>query len=323
LGFEKFLPFSIPLLPSQRLAQVSGDNLVERLSTNIQFLLGGFEDGLIWNSIPEFPPLLMIAFPFLGIGFIALIRQFLLTKKADLFLLLLISCIPLFLLIELNVNRANAIFIPIIGISTIGFFELFNAIALATSIVVLKNQGDGEIAPPARGSLPALRPNTSDYGYVSLTSFTSLRNTLALSVAGWLLVSSLYFSNYYFQNYPDSISYAFNAGLENALDKTVELSKEKEKILISQRLSKSLPYIYILFYFKQDPRIFQANSNYMVNEKGGFEVRRFDRFYFKQEWLSLQPKETFIYLIKKGDRPPCKNSNLLYKDREWRVGRCG
>lgn len=281
LGFEQFLPFSIPLLPSQRLAQVAGENIAEKIWTNILFILNGFQDGLIWNTIPEFPPLLMIMFPFLAIGSLVLIRQFLLSRKADLFLISLISCLPLFLLIEVNVNRVNAIFIPTIVISVVGFFELKNAVS-------------------------------SRY----------LQKFLIMSVAGWIVISSLGFSNYYFKKYPDIIDSSFNFGLETALTKAIEVTKKGEKILISQEISRSLSYVYILFYLKRDPRSFQAYGNYIINPDGIFEVRSFEQFYFSPEWLSLKPAESFIYLIKRRERTPCKNSKLLYNEGIWRVGRC-
>jgi 4-amino-4-deoxy-L-arabinose transferase-like glycosyltransferase len=280
-SFERFLPFSIPLLPSQRLAQVGGESLAEKVWNNILFLLSGFQDGLIWNSIPEFPPLLMIIFPFLGVGLLGLIRQFLLSQKIDLFLLWLISCSPLFLLIELNVNRANAIFIPIIVISTLGFFELKRAL-------------------------------------VSI----QLQKILTISTAGWILISSLCFANYYFKHYPDIIDSSFNSGLETALEQAINTAQKEEKVLISQEISRSLSYIYILFYLKQDPRIFQTRSNYVINSEGVFEVRSFERFYFKPEWLTLQPKETFVYLVKKRERIPCRGSKPLYNEGGWRIGRC-
>jgi 4-amino-4-deoxy-L-arabinose transferase-like glycosyltransferase len=122
-GFEQVLPFSIPLLPSQRIAQAGGS-----LGESLIFLFNGFNDELVWNSPPYFLPLFLISFPFLGIGLVLLI-QALKQGEVNLFLLWLCATMPLIFLVRLNVNRANALFIPIIVISVIGFEAMRQAIS--------------------------------------------------------------------------------------------------------------------------------------------------------------------------------------------------
>jgi 4-amino-4-deoxy-L-arabinose transferase-like glycosyltransferase len=121
-GFEAFLPFSIPLLPSQRLNQAThslGDSLI--------FLINGFNDELVWNTSPSFLPLFMLPFPFFGIGMVVLIQR-LKRGRANFFLLWFLSTLPLMVITRLNVNRANAMFIPVIVISVIGFQVLLQSI---------------------------------------------------------------------------------------------------------------------------------------------------------------------------------------------------
>lgn len=128
-GLEDGLPFSALILPGQRLDQI-GEPFTDRLTTNIHLLLNGFQDGLIWNQVPEIPPLPIIVYPFLIVGIISLIRRFLIFRQADPFLLWLSACLPLIFLIPLNINRANAAFIPIVAISVWGFFEIYRAIGV-------------------------------------------------------------------------------------------------------------------------------------------------------------------------------------------------
>lgn len=121
-GFEAFLPFAIPLLPSQRLNQVSSSPV-----GNLIFLINGFNDGLPWNIYSSFMPLFMLPFPFFGIGIVLLIQK-LKRGGANFFLLWFFSTLPLIFVAGLNVNRSNAMFIPVIVISAIGFDSLLRSI---------------------------------------------------------------------------------------------------------------------------------------------------------------------------------------------------
>lgn len=129
LGFEQILPFSVPLLPANKLAQIAMP-FRQMVYTNLIFIFNGFQDGTIWNALTEFPPLFMIIFPFLGVGILLLTRRFFMLKETNIFLLWLVSCLPLIFVAQLNINRANAFFIPVIVVSTIGFVEILKAISL-------------------------------------------------------------------------------------------------------------------------------------------------------------------------------------------------
>jgi 4-amino-4-deoxy-L-arabinose transferase-like glycosyltransferase len=121
-GFERFLPISIPLLPYQR-SQEASRAIGQNLQDNIRFILNGFDDRLIWNTPPFFLPLFMATFPFLWIGILVLIRKFR-GGYYNFFLLWLMATIPILFLVKLNINRGNAIFIPIIVLSVFGFQKI-------------------------------------------------------------------------------------------------------------------------------------------------------------------------------------------------------
>jgi 4-amino-4-deoxy-L-arabinose transferase-like glycosyltransferase len=114
LFFEKYLPFSVPLLTSTPLRNINP-------ISNLEFLLNGFQDNNIWNHIPGVPSFYVIAFPFLCIGIHLLRNQNNRDRHSKLFVLWLFSCLPLLFISSLNINRANSVFIPALVISVIGF----------------------------------------------------------------------------------------------------------------------------------------------------------------------------------------------------------
>ena len=116
--FEDYLPFTIPLLPAQRLGQVDS-GLWDNLTSNIQFIISGYNDGLIWNTYPPFLPLFLLPLPFLLIGLLTLAFRPVAMFR-NLYFLWLVACIPLLLMIEINVNRGNALFLPVIAVSAFG-----------------------------------------------------------------------------------------------------------------------------------------------------------------------------------------------------------
>ncbi len=127
-AWENVLGFSAPRLPSERFNQVALP-LWKMLNGNLTFLLNGFQDYQVWNADPNFPPLPTIFFPFLFVGASILARKSLAADSRNLFFYWLLACLPLIVLTPLNITRANAFFIPIMVLSTLGFFELRQALA--------------------------------------------------------------------------------------------------------------------------------------------------------------------------------------------------
>jgi Dolichyl-phosphate-mannose-protein mannosyltransferase len=121
LFFEKYLPFSVPLLTGTPFRAMNPQK-------NLEFILNGFQDSNIWNRIPGTPPLCMIFFPFLCIGITVLIKKCKDEGEAHLLLVWLCSCVPIFFITSLNINRANSIFIPSLIISVIGFEAVLKGI---------------------------------------------------------------------------------------------------------------------------------------------------------------------------------------------------
>lgn len=112
LPFEHILPFSVPLLAESRLSQVSG---ASPIISNVQFIAHGFNDGQIWNVVPGVLPLALgvLVLAAMGIGY-RLVRWVRRAERPSPFLLWGVACLPLFLLIPLNINQSNALYIPLI-----------------------------------------------------------------------------------------------------------------------------------------------------------------------------------------------------------------
>ncbi len=129
LWVESLLPFTIPQLPAQRLTQVSS-GLFDNVLSNIVFVLKGYNDGLIWNTYSPFLPLFLIPLPVLAIGLYFLLRGGR-AALGNIFLVWLLSCVPLLFAVEINVNRGNALFLPIIVLSAFGLKELISRLSSA------------------------------------------------------------------------------------------------------------------------------------------------------------------------------------------------
>lgn len=123
LPFLAHLPITIPYLPSSRLSQVN-NNLSHRaiLLDNLRFLIGGYNDGKLSNSISWISPLGWLVPPFAALGvYFSLKRQ---TLSRNLFVFWLVAVLPTFVLFFFIINRANALFIPLFPLSAYGIVSL-------------------------------------------------------------------------------------------------------------------------------------------------------------------------------------------------------
>jgi hypothetical protein len=131
LGVEQLLPVSIPLLQESRLDQIRGQVLdADILSPgdpiyNVIFVGGGLTDHTVYNVVGAFLPLPIgvLFFALAGIGItmrdavrsrLRIVSPFLLWAGAA-------SC--LFFVAALNVNQANALFIPLIVLAAIAIIR--------------------------------------------------------------------------------------------------------------------------------------------------------------------------------------------------------
>jgi 4-amino-4-deoxy-L-arabinose transferase-like glycosyltransferase len=130
--FEKYLPFTAPLLPITRLQEVGGAGS-KIFDGNFNFLYQGLNDGLPWNTNPGFDNIPKFLFLFFLIGVVAIIFQSF-TKinrsKLDFKIVFfwLIASFPLIWFVPFNTNRANTFFLPIILIAAFGIVQVYNQV---------------------------------------------------------------------------------------------------------------------------------------------------------------------------------------------------
>lgn len=238
--FEKYLPFTAPLLEVTRLDQIGGNRSKTWLD-NYDFAINGFNDTLPWNTVPGFETIPKFLFIFVFIAIVWIIVELIKSKipskassnfaKTDfqtvqlLPVLWLVSCIGNLALIPANVNRANSIYIPLIILTAIG--------------------------------IACLGFNLNKY-----------RGQYFVAVIGSIMVYSLLFTNYYFGTY--STKFNFPRLLEEPFSK---IKNNRNPTLISNQLP--IHYIYILFYTPYPIAAFQeehANSKFDVRKVGNFYI---------------------------------------------------
>lgn len=124
------LPFmSIPKLLYMRSGEISFQHIPENF-LNLCNILKTQSDGLLWNSIDRFGIFYPITLPFclLGLAF-CLWNIYQKSRQKEfapelLILIQLLAGILLGMLIEVNINRVNCLFLPMILLAAIGWYEL-------------------------------------------------------------------------------------------------------------------------------------------------------------------------------------------------------
>lgn len=134
LGLEEInLGFmTIPRLVSGRYnttVTILGGNIFATMGANLLNLVKLIfiqNDGLIWNAIPAFGTLYLFSAPFLLLGFCCVLRRaarFLKVFHSQAFVLfMLIAALVLGAMSDLNINRANFVFLPLIVFLAEGVF---------------------------------------------------------------------------------------------------------------------------------------------------------------------------------------------------------
>ncbi len=128
---EICLPFlSIPRLLYMRSGEISFQNIPENFQ-NLWQILSTQTDGLAWNATDRFGIFYPITLPFFLIGLLLLIRNMIRGIRHKAFcpeVLLLVQLLAGFLLgllIHVNINRVNCLFLPMLLIAAYGLYILF------------------------------------------------------------------------------------------------------------------------------------------------------------------------------------------------------
>jgi len=217
----KHLPFTVPLLISSRLAQVSRGNI---LLGNWRFLASGFNDALIWKTMPWYAPLGLLTIPFACIGLYYSMRKR--QKQEMIFVLWLVAALPIFFIYDLNSNRANSLYIPLIVLSAIGLLGIYD-------------------------SMEGRRTKTV---------------VLSLLLVATTLYSSMFCYDYFKHYNDLLQSSPYYIGFDAALTHATSEAAPGELIYVSDNINTLHSADVTLFFLKADPRDFQHHSHITIVE---------------------------------------------------------
>jgi 4-amino-4-deoxy-L-arabinose transferase-like glycosyltransferase len=243
---------SIPRLPSapryQTVSTLFGGNGATTVADNLHAfwrLLVTGNDGLIWNAIPGYGYLYRIGFPLAVAGvLVTLVRRRFWTSDVEFFFLAwLVAGVVLAAAETININRVNLVFLPIIFFAAVGI----RAIAEAVASFAVK-----------------IRP---------LVVFRAVLTAIVV----YYCVSFAYFTRAYFgASYRAQIGDAFFAHFGDAINRAA--SATTGPLCITDHVNE--PYVFVLFYRKLDPHLFEQTVQY-ENPGAEFQnVATFDRYTF-------------------------------------------
>lgn len=282
LPFEDTLPFSLPLFPSSRLVQagfMAGKWVIMR---NVLFVVSMFRDGSTANASQFFLPLSPVIPPlgFLGVAISVAIPT--LRRRAMPLILCFFAWIPLFLLIELSITRANVVMLLTILFAAQGALYLWRGLAETQF---------RRITSVCAAAFIAVFSLSFLYYY-----FTSYRDEISVP-------------------FSPGIERAFAAALTAA-------PASEPIYIPDEGLGEAniAPYIYPLFFEPQSIKDFHDDIKYHVAD-GAYVVSSFGRFAFAADAKPLQESKSYVY-IAAVSLTVCTDAETLFRDANWAVGRC-
>lgn len=217
MPIERFLPFGIPFLPSTRFANVSSP-IPGRWVNNFFFLLSGMQEGDDRNALVGHAPLFLILIPAGLLG----VRDWLNSRRAELFLLWFAAAIPILFLVDAGVARFNSIILPLL-------------VAAAWGIVKLSS---------------------------ALSSAKRKRTVLVSGLCVLVAIQAISFVYDYFFVFPTDPDYelAYVKNIDRAISTGAASAEASEPILLSSGME--LSYIFAAFYTEYPPDQFQRQVKY-------------------------------------------------------------
>jgi hypothetical protein len=289
LPFEKYLPFSVPLFTSDRISSLPTGGIRPALKWDLEFFLTGFNDGSVVNSFHEYPAilpawLLIILVP---TALIKLVFDSKARKRAitiiPVFFVTGIALLILSLITFVNVNRINAIFLPLILLCAYGLYFYFDLIR--------------------RWHIRAL---------------TIL--VVAFSVGIWLFFSGQFISRY-FNEYSDYSRLGNYPGLGEAIVKVTALSTTEGQngtpLPVFIPNSIQLNYMFVLFYDLVSPGDFHNNA--VIDDT--VSVRSYRNFYFDTGALPANTGR-MLFIDNIPNPGYCANIKIEATSGDWTIGSC-
>jgi len=164
-------------------------------------------------------------------------------------------------------------------------------------------------ALPAAATLPAphmlrdilaITPWTllSALGLVFLLDFALWPVSLRRAMAGALMLAALWegagFVRFYFGPYASLAARSYQYGMEQVVQATEQLSRDREPVVITPGINQ--PYIYVLFYLRYPPALFQSEAPRQNVTLFG-RVFGFDRYTFEDPARAFARLEHGIFVF--------------------------
>lgn len=290
LVVDQFVPWTAPLLPITRLAQLSGGFLDVIKFNFIEFFGNAFADGLVWNTLPGHSPLAFLLVLLVPFGIFGLLID---VKRGKfngivVFAAFMGALAPFFAFF-VNVNRANGLYLPLILLAARGAILLSLE---ALSIVSIQGRWKK---------------------WQGVFAWSSL-----LALMGFCLHPSLLFSRDYFKNYSDIMSSVFRVGVTEAVLNARAFAHQNQLSIFFDD-SIFMNYIYVLVAEKMPPSEFLALSN---ADRSRFVVSRVGPWRFSRNELFQMPNHQFVFLNLHTTQPPCASPRNLERVGSFFWGVC-
>ena len=281
-AIERFIPFTIPLLPHSRLSEAKADPLGASsvLSHNLKFFgyqladnRANFTHLLPWYQLPDVHSVQTVTYLLAAATFALLLWRSLRARRPlEPFVPWMLCVLMLIKLIPLNTSRAGGFFLPILALAAFGFNFLLE----------------------------------------HLHSRIAERVAYA-TLAVLVLVPMLRFSwEYYGPSYATQIATNFYPHMAPALAETHRLAGSTRPIYMSGFIP--LAYVDVLYYEKIDPLVFQHSG-------ATWNHPDFGQYHFAFGAPRTLP-HPFVYLAPVPDQPICPAPQNTSAFGELQVGIC-
>lgn len=250
IGFERQLPFGVPMLVANRLEQVASP-IPGRWVDNLFRVLRGFQMPDYHSSPIDMPAVYITLIPLALFGAASLATERDTQKRKNLFLLWLVSSCVFFFLFDLDTWRSNAIYLPLIAIASHGCCRLFGTLPLKH----LRN-----LFALGVGSLIALQAMPFIFEY-------------------FFIYPSI-----------EQYQLAFSKNFDRALAQAIQSASSNEPIFVSNSVQQQQQHLLIAFYLQYPPQKYREEVRYQIQtHPAGYRVVSLGRFYFDEDNYPAYP----------------------------------
>ena len=299
LWIDHFAPWTAPLLPITRLAQLSGGYADVIKANFVNFLGSYFSDGLVWNTFPGHHPVPAIVCLLVPFGIVATVLEARKGVRGGLVVLIaLIAAFASLFFFFVNVNRVNAIYLPLIIIAARGAcFVSLDSVKKFGNFVQVKTLGN-------------------------FVQGQKWQGVLGKAPAGILILSIVYpcflFARDYFRDYPKIMANVFRVGAPEAIHAARALAaKGQLPILFDESIFMN--YIYVLTAEQIRPSTFLANSNANTSR---FAVSQIGQWRFSKSYLQTLRGAPFVFVNLTSTPPLCPVPSTVQTHGSFVAGIC-